>query len=67
MCNEHSDIYKIVRRVINERLINFQNPIKMYGNTMKSMFFRRRKSTHDNSRRTINNEITKENETNDHH
>lgn len=50
MNNKHSDLYRIVRKVLDERLIHFQNPLKLYGNTMKSMFHKRRKSKHDRSK-----------------
>ncbi len=66
MSKKHSDLYRIVIKVLDERLINFQNPIKMYGNTMKSMFFRRRKSKHDRSQYTGNSQNAQESKGKDH-
>lgn len=61
-----SKLYSIIRQTIDEaKLIPFQNPIKQYGNVMKSMFFRRRKSKYDNSRQPSNSQNANENQAKD--
>lgn len=61
-----SKLYSIIRETIDEaKLIPFQNPLKLYANTMKSMFFRRRKSKYDNSRQSNHIQNANENKAKD--